>query len=504
MNTGLDRRTGIPETDLLDARETRVLQKELPGLRLAFDPSVMRDGLQAALLGSSPVGSEHGSIVKCEPAEALYLPGECCIVRYRLLGTDRGGEPLSALINGRVYPDHERARAYYHERLAPLAEAMLGRGELAGLATPAGLVEKVNATVAAFPIDGELPTLVPATDPDVMLEIFRRTLPEAPGERFEVEGCEVELVRYRRQHGCLLRYRIQRRSRSGAAAVPLVVYGKIAGGGEGALTGPALAAIEDAVLGPRNRPFTVPQSYGFFPELQLVLMESISGVPQVAPLLKARLQSKPPPTPDLTLEEAIDQCGSIAAMLHASGISIGPRRDAEGDLRPLEAASEVMLRTSPPLGRLYRSWVQLVIDQASASRPLNACFSHGDFKYTQLVFDGRRAGLVDFDTVAQAEPALDLGHFCAYLRLATVKAVKGRTPESDAMYTRLRLRFIDAYVAAGRSAPDRSEFLERVRLYERISLLRLAFHAWQRFKSIRLGYLMETLEDDISKGRGRK
>ena len=44
------------------------------------------------------------------------------------------------------------------------------------------------------------------------------------------------------------------------------------------------------------------------------------------------------------------------------------------------------------------------------------CLCHGDFKYAQVFFDGDAVGLVDLDNVCQAEPALDLGQFFAYLR----------------------------------------------------------------------------------------
>ena len=52
------------------------------------------------------------------------------------------------------------------------------------------------------------------------------------------------------------------------------------------------------------------------------------------------------------------------------------------------------------------------------------CFGHGDYTYTQLIFDGTSSGLVDFDTICRAEPALDLGQFLAYSRLAVLKARK--------------------------------------------------------------------------------
>ena len=48
--------------------------------------------------------------------------------------------------------------------------------------------------------------------------------------------------------------------------------------------------------------------------------------------------------------------------------------------------------------------------------------AHGDFYPSQVLFDGPTTGLVDFDTVCLAEPALDLGSFTGHLAVAVRKA----------------------------------------------------------------------------------
>ena len=124
------------------------------------------------------------------------------------------------------------------------------------------------------------------------------------------------------------------------------------------------------------------------------------------------------------------------------------------------------------------------------------CFSHGDFTYTQLIFDGAEGGLVDFDTVCQAEPALDLGQFLAYQRLAILKDQNPESPMTAAMTEQLCSQFLDAYLAAadGRLA-DEAHLRARVALYEVISLLRLAVHSWQKLKSSRLAHATTLLEE---------
>ena len=48
--------------------------------------------------------------------------------------------------------------------------------------------------------------------------------------------------------------------------------------------------------------------------------------------------------------------------------------------------------------------------------------SHGDFTFSQLLDHGGQIGLLDFDSLCQAEPGLDLRQFVAYLRLTAAKA----------------------------------------------------------------------------------
>src|SRR3712207_8430077 len=65
-----------------------------------------------------------------------------------------------------------------------------------------------------------------------------------------------------------------------------------------------------------------------------------------------------------------------------------------------------------PYTTLFRS----LGEAAAECDPLPLVPSHGDLTPGQILFDGARPGLLDFDTVCQAEPALDLGQFLAYLR----------------------------------------------------------------------------------------
>ena len=447
----------------LDPLQSPLLAAELPGLRTALDGEAILGHVQAAL-------RPRHAIARSTPGQATYLGG-AAVVRYRL--ESEGDPPSAALVTGRLFADRDACARYVEERLAPLAEAARGREELDLFATPVGVVEPLCMALQVFPVDGELPTLVEATDRRRMLGVLGQALPAAGGDGLVAEDCRVELGHYGRQHRCVLRYHVDTRAAGDGARRQLLA--------------------QDG-----RWEFGVPRCLGYLPDLQLALFEAIPGVPQVAQLLKARIQGGAGGGPDggLTLEESVEACARIAATLHTSGIGLGRSRAFGDEAAALRSGFSLVRRVSPGLGERLDAWLDLAEERAGASGALAAGFAHGDFSYTQLIFDGRHSGLVDFDTVCQAEPALDLGQFLAYLAVAARKAKAPDGPGPGASLAgRLGARFLDAYAEAAGAA--RAELPHRAAVYELVSLLRLAFHSWQKLKRSRLEHVVDVLDERV-------
>ena len=143
----------------------------------------------------------------------------------------------------------------------PLAALMRGREEIALLTSPIALIEPLTMVVSVFPIDGELPTLVGATDRRRMLHVFGTMLPSALGGGLTVEDCQPELAFYGRQHRCVLRYEVASQRANGAPSERQVVYGKISDDGTAALAGPVISALREKASGgkwPRPMSTNVP------------------------------------------------------------------------------------------------------------------------------------------------------------------------------------------------------------------------------------------------------
>lgn len=459
----------------LDALDRRVLEQQLPGISASLDRKAMRDHLQTALIGPGrPTRVQH-----CGVTSAILLDSDCVLVRYELGIQDGDGEVGYALVTGRVYPDADRAAAYEAERLTPLVLQVCGREEVEQFATPVAVIERLGMVVHAFPIDAELPTLAIATDPAVAAGALAELLDVGGRAGIEVEGCRVEPVHYNRRHRCMLRYRLDLGN-----GRDVVLYGKVSNDGSGARVPAVVKALSVVFAGTG---VTLPECLGFLEDLGVVVFAEIPGAP-VARIVKDYCQSEPS-TGEARAAEAVEMCGFIAAALHGSGLRLGALRPLAAELNRLRANLAPMNGLAPGLAETLGLGLDRVESRAGGTPALDLCQSHGDFSYTQILFDEDRAGLVDFDSFCQAEPALDLGQFLAYLRYAGMKAPAASAAERAGRIEFLASRFAAAYTAAGGS----TQALERAAVYEAVSLIRMAEHAWLNLKGRRLHHIVGLL-----------
>jgi aminoglycoside phosphotransferase (APT) family kinase protein len=158
----------------------------------------------------------------------------------------------------------------------------------------------------------------------------------------------------------------------------------------------------------------------------------------------------------------------------------------------------VFCQAFPETGAQIRSWIDQTVEFAQAYPEMSLCFSHGDYRYTQLIFEGKNVGLVDFDTICQAEPAQDVGQYLAYQRLSIIKAHDPNSPIAPEAIEHLCALFLDTYIDASKSwTTDEGVLRGRVAIYELISLIRLALHSWEKLKWSRLKQTLSLLEERI-------
>ena len=482
----------LPRSTLYGEKATALME--------AFDVERMTPVLQEALLNSNP--SQY-SILKCVPGKALYLPDHIINMQYKLtIQHHINKQTAETLINAQLFPDLAECTTYLEKILMPSAARIAERPEIKPFARPVAIIEHLHMALSVFPIDGLIPTLLDATDPNKMASILEETLPEALSGEFVIKDVRLLPAHYGRYKRCVLRYSVDGIQTETQTPQNVTVYGKIDANGLGEQIGPILSLLREYLQKP-DLPyrFRVPHSLGYLPDLKLLLMEALPGKPFFKELLKTwtgTRDGKPSTERDVALEQAISACAWIAAILHGTNIKLGLQNTLETQVVNLLEEVDVLCQALPEVGAEVRSWIDQTVEFAQAYPAMPLCFSHGDFRYTQLIFDGTNGGLVDFDSICQAEPAQDLGQYLAYQRLSIVRVRDPNSPLSPEASEHLCAIFLDAYINASEGwITDEEVFRGRVAIYELISLIRLALHSWEKLKGSRLKQTLSLLEERI-------
>ncbi len=157
----------------------------------------------------------------------------------------------------------------------------------------------------------------------------------------------------------------------------------------------------------------------------------------------------------------LHRCQALAgdgALLSRYTLDDETRGLAEYRARLAQARSDAL----PAVAALHAALLEraAILPPAPRAVPL-----HRDFYYSQVIFDGPRLQLIDFDLLALGDPAIDVANFSAHL------AYLGLEQFGDLQrFAGAARRFCDAYCAAG--VVD-DAFPERVAFYQAATLFRL-------------------------------
>jgi aminoglycoside phosphotransferase (APT) family kinase protein len=183
-------------------------------------------------------------------------------------------------------------------------------------------------------------------------------------------------------------------------------------------------------------------------------MEAVPGV-DVKELLAC--------VPEPAALDLVERAAHGLAGLHALSIVTDERRSIAGDVSSIRARASRFPLVVPELAAEVEHLLKRVEARAESYRPVDASFLHGDYKPSQLLWDGEHLTLVDFDRAALGDPSIDVGNFMAQMRK---EALLNNAPQ----LRRLADAFLSAYQAAGGAAG----IAPSARFIECLSLVRLA------------------------------
>jgi aminoglycoside phosphotransferase (APT) family kinase protein len=368
-----------------------------------------------------------------------------------------------------------RARWAGETRTEP--DAMETEAAAAGLAAPFRRLRadspELGLRMMVAPLDPAFPQLVGLSDPDRVPGLLAgRAGPEATWS--------VAAIRYRPGQRHVLRW---------TAADGRVVFAKLYRNGAGAQAFQLARRVAE-LLEEKDEPVAGASPLAYLPEQDVLLYPLIPGRPLSAVLGRGAAAT------DVQFRRA----GKILRALHAAqpdpGDGLAPRGLGDDADEVHKAAGHIRFLTPDTGARLDEllDRARALHDRLPGEPPV---LTHGDYKTDHLLATPDRLTVIDFDTCALADPALDLGKLLADIRWW---AAAGRPVD----LVRAGSHLLEGYGAAD------AERLLRARLYEVVVLakltvrrVRVADPDWARRTAEllnRCAELLDSLERDIDRG----
>ncbi len=251
--------------------------------------------------------------------------------------------------------------------------------------------------------DPSMPTLARALDPAEVQPRFNHDLAGLTGGRGHILLRAIRVARYKPSRRCLIEYDVDV-ERPGAPPEAVTLMGKVRAHGLDRHGYKLLATLWDSGFDDRSVDgISVPEPIGAIPELGIWLQRKVAGDSA------CRI---------LASNGGIPLAGRIADAahkLHQARITAYRRHSMADELRILHDRLALVAAQRPHwttrLARLLQACDQLGTDVAEA----RTCGIHRDFYPDQVIVDGERLHLVDFDLYCAGDPALDIGNFLAHL-----------------------------------------------------------------------------------------
>jgi tRNA A-37 threonylcarbamoyl transferase component Bud32 len=312
------------------------------------------------------------------------------MVCYRLTVADRHTE-TTQMLYGKAYLDGRSAADFAAEQQGTLSEPEDGAAVMH--------LPEFDLILWRFPADPVLRQLPQLCRPAwVKHALPSSVLPDAWGEPERIDDIAIDIVNYRPEQRCLLRYRLQ------GAATALVVYAKT-------FADHTAGTIYRCIDHLWQRSQHDPQSFLIAPPLaydattRTIWQQELSGVP-----LRGVLDGATSPGLMHTVAVGL-------ARLHASDLRSSLRLTPAAQLAEVSKKAEKLLVLLPSLRLPLHRLLQQLRQQVGQVSPPQFTLIHNDLHCDQLLVCGERLALFDFDELALGDPAQDLADFALELYL---------------------------------------------------------------------------------------
>ena len=245
--------------------------------------------------------------------------------------------------------------------------------------------------------------LRPALDAAYVEPRLQRLLQDSAGKGARVRIRSIRVVRHKPGRRCLIEYGV-RIERSTAEPEDTVLLGKVRASKVDLFSYQVQRKLwENGFASDSPDGISVPEPVGVIPGLRMWLQRQVPGVSPVPLLVGSGGGS------------LATRVAEAAHKLHRTSAVPERRHGIEDEIQILRERLGTLAEARPKLAdRLHR--VLRSCERLGASLPDPcACGIHRDFYPDQLLVDGDRIFLLDFDLFCAGDPALDIGNFIGHL-----------------------------------------------------------------------------------------
>ena len=251
--------------------------------------------------------------------------------------------------------------------------------------------------------DPALPTLAIALDPAQAKKEFKRRLPDLSGAAGKLRLQAIRVTRHKPGRRCVVEYDVLL-DRPGMAPFPLTIIGKVRARRFGNESVRLLDQIWHAGFDDQSTDgISVPRPVGVISRFQMWFQRKAPGE------TATRLLAAPGGVAlAARVAEAIHK-------LHKAGVPSGRTHGMAEELRILRDCLVKVIQLKPQLGvRVQR--LEAACRRLGEELPVTTpCGIHRDFYPAQVLVDGSRLFLLDFDLYCMGDAGLDAGNFIGHL-----------------------------------------------------------------------------------------
>lgn len=277
--------------------------------------------------------------------------------------------------------------------------------------------------------DPALPTLALALNPALARHEFKRRLPRLSGDG-KLRLRAIRVVRHKPGRRCIVEYDVELR-RPGVEHELVTLIGKVRARRSGNEGFRQLEILWNAGFhGLSADGVSVPEPIGVISAFKMWFQRKVPGQRSETLFAGAegiRLARR--------VAEAIHK-------LHATNIPADRQHTMADELRILSVCFEKVIVAKPDwASRILR--LRAACERLGASLPApKLCGIHRDFYPAQVIVDGERLWLIDFDLFCEGDPGLDVGNFIGHMIESSLRAT-GDANATRAQEQTLEERFVE-------------------------------------------------------------